>query len=114
MFDAILSLLLSRRGIWVNRLQAKLFSHGFFLALLGHECSQIEDQIPGLVGLDIVGERRHRSTIQAGHEDSVNVAIGVAALGTSALGKVVGRDRTAEIIGKSCGGRAVGLTEYAV
>src|SRR5713226_2906525 len=105
---------LSRRRIWINRFQAELFRHFFFFALLGHERAQIENQVPRLVGLDIVSEGRHGSAIQAGHEDAVNILIGVAAFGPGAVCEVEGCDRTSEIILKGCSRRPVGHALHAV
>src|ERR1700683_11862 len=110
----MLFLLLSRRSIWINRFQGELFRHFLFLAFLGHESSQIENQVPSLVGFDVVGKRRHGSAIQPGHEDPVNIQIGVAALRPRPVGKVEGCDRTAEIILKGRGGRSVGHALHTV
>src|SRR5580658_9165581 len=107
-------LLLSRRGIGINRLQRQLLRHRLFLAVLLHLCPQIEDQVPSLFGLDVVGKRGHGRAVQTGHENSVNVAIRIAALWPGSLGKVEGCDRPAEIILKGRGGRSIGLAEHAM
>src|ERR1700691_1400752 len=89
------------RCVWIHRLQSELFSHLFFLAVLPHEGSEIENQIPSLLRFDIVGEGGHGSAVQTGHEDAVNIAIGVAALWPGALGKVESLDGAAQIVGES-------------
>src|ERR1700733_11191306 len=73
-------LLLRYRSIGIDRLQGKLFRHFFFFALLSHKRSQIENQVPCFIGLDIVGKRRHGSAVQAGHEDPVDILIAIATL----------------------------------
>ena len=91
-------LLLRHRGIGINRLQTEPFCDFLFLALLSHKGSQIEHQVPGLIGLDVVRKRRHRSAVQTSHEDPVNVLIGVATFWASSIGEVKRRDGTTEII----------------
>src|ERR1019366_3506384 len=95
-----LALLLACWGIWIHWLQSKLFRHLFFLALLSHKRAQIEHQIPSLIRFDIVGKRRHRSAIQAGHEDSVNVLVGVAEFGAGPARKFEARNRAPKIVGR--------------
>src|ERR1700677_199893 len=102
------------RCVWIHRLQSELFSHLFFLAVLPHEGSEIENQIPSLLGFDVVGEGGHGSAVQTGHEDAVNIAIGVAAFGPGTFGKVKGSDGAAEIIGEGSSGGTVGHTLDAV
>src|ERR1022692_2968701 len=94
-------LLLCHRGIGINRLQRELFRYSLFFALLRHKRSQIENQVPRLIGLDVVSKRRHRSAVQAGHENPVNILIGVAAFWARSIRKVKGLDRASEIILKS-------------
>src|SRR5271156_226057 len=109
-------LLLSRwgRGIGIDRLQSELFGHLFFLAVLPHEGSEIEDQIPSFLRFDVVGKGGHGSAVQSGHENPINVAIGVAALGPGTFGKVKGGDGAAEIIGEGSSRGTVGHTLDAV
>src|ERR1700733_5544883 len=107
-------LLLSRRCVWIHRLQAKLLCHLLLLAALSHKGSEIENQIPSLVRLDVVGKRGHGSAVEAGHEYAIDIAIGIAALGTGTFGKVVSSDRPTQIVGESRGGGAVGHTLHAV
>src|ERR1035437_2335491 len=107
-------LLLARWGIGIDRLEVEFFRHLLLFAGLRHERSQIENQIPRLIRLNVVGKRRHRSAVQTGHEDSVDIAIRIAAFRPRSLGKVVGSNWPAEIIGQGRGGGTIGLTEYAV
>src|ERR1700688_3276232 len=107
-------LLLSRRGVWINRLQAKLLGHILLFALLGHKRSQIEHQVPGFVRLDVVRKRRHGRAIQPGHENPIDVFVRIATLWPGSLSKVERSDLPAEVIGEGRGGWAVGLTEDAV
>ena len=82
--------------------------------MLTHEGPQIENQVPSLIRLDVVGERRHRSAIEAGHKDPIDILVGVPALGPGPVGKVKGSDGTAEIVGESGSGRPIGHTLHAV
>src|SRR5579863_517664 len=100
-------LLLSRRGVWINRFQAKLFGHFFLFALLRHQRPQIEHQVPSLIRLDVVGKRRHGSAVQPGHENLVDVLIGIATLWPGAFGEVIRSNRPAEIIGQRSGGGSI-------
>src|ERR1700753_3521799 len=43
--------------------------------------AQVVDQIPGVFGLHDVRERRHWSSIKAGHEDAIELLVCGAALG---------------------------------
>src|SRR6267143_5150233 len=70
-----------RRRIWVDRLQAKLLRERFFLAVLGLEGFQIENQVPCLIRFNIVGKGWHGCTVEAGHENLVQIPIRRAALG---------------------------------
>src|SRR5207245_2959644 len=58
------------RRIWIDWLQAKLPCDVSFLGVHGLQGAQIEHQVPGLVGLYVVGKRRHRRAVEAGHEDT--------------------------------------------
>src|ERR1039458_8413737 len=95
-------------------LESELLGHVFFFAVLRHKRPQVEDQVPCLIRLEVVGERRHGSAVQSGHEDPVNSAIRIAAFWPGAFGKVVGGNRPAEVILKGRGGRAIRLPRYAV
>src|SRR5579872_3998520 len=85
-------------GIRIDRLQSELLSKlsGFGRQWL--QTAQIEDQIPRLIGFDVVGERRHGRPIQACHEDPVQIRIRSTALEPAAVSEVVGKDRAAVII----------------
>ena len=65
------------------------------------EGTEIVNQIPGLFGLDYVGKGRHRRSVDAGHEDFVEIAIAGTALETVTGIKVVRADRLIVAIGKS-------------
>src|SRR6266478_338019 len=88
-----------RRRIRVDRLQAKLLRERFFLAVLGLEGLQIENQVPCLVRFNVVGKGWHRRTIETSHENLVQIPIRRAALGSSPLGKIEGRNGPAEVVG---------------
>src|SRR5579859_711922 len=107
-------LLLWRSCIGIDRLQAKLFGDGFLLAGFRHQRSQIEDQIPCLIRLDVVGKRGHRGTVQASHKNAVDVAIGVATFWPGLFGEVVRRNRTAKVILKGRCRWTIRLARYPV
>src|SRR5580704_1678532 len=97
-----LRLLCAARGIGTDRFQ--ILSVSCFITL--PECqflirqsylqgAQEMHQIPCVVGLDHVRERRHRRSIEAGHEDAVQISVGVAAHEPVARGKIKRLDRIA-------------------
>src|SRR5579872_2825661 len=95
------------RVIRIHRLESQLLSHFPFFGVVRIfrlQSSQVEHQVPGLIRLDVVRERRHRGAVQTCHEDSVDVLIGAAALRPRTFRKVIGNDRTAKII-RQGGGR---------
>src|SRR6266446_3218281 len=94
-------LLLRCRGIRINWLQVELLCQFPFLALLRHQRPQIENQVPRLIGLDVIGKGRHGSTVQASHENPINILIGVTAFWPGSLGEVEGCNLSSEIILKS-------------
>src|SRR5579871_179736 len=111
----VMASLLSRcRSIGIHRLEAQALGNGLGLAGLRHQSSQVKHEIPGLVGLDVICEGRHGRAVETGHEDLVDITIGVAALGPRSLGEVVRLNGTAKIILQSGGGRSVGLALHAM
>src|ERR1700676_2586828 len=69
-------------------------------------------EIPGVVRLDHVRERRHGRAVQAGHEDLVDILVGVAALEarvTLSRGEIVGTNRLILAVGEGRGRRTVAL-----
>src|ERR1700691_2360479 len=66
-------------------------------------------QIPSLVGADGVGERGHRSAVQAANEHSVNVWSAVTALDV-AFGEVIRHDWVAPIIREIIRRRAIAFS----
>src|SRR6266851_4666765 len=93
--------------VWIDRLQPQLFCDFLFLGAHGLQCAQVEHQVPGLVGLHVVGKRRHRRTVEAGHEDTIEVAVFSAALEPGLVVKVERLDRPVLIIRQGIGGRTV-------
>src|SRR5580698_10964300 len=57
-------------------------------------------QVPCVVRLDHIGKRRHRRSVQAGHEDPVEVAVRIAAHEPFARGKIKRLDGIALAIGQ--------------
>ena len=84
----------------------------FFAVTVDLQRTQEVDEIPGVVRLDHVSERRHGRAVHAGHEDLVDILVGVAALEarvTLARGEVVGTNRQIFAVGESRGRWTVAL-----
>src|SRR6476661_2353899 len=71
-------------------------------------------QIPRIGGLDLVGERWHRSSIQTGHEDPIQILVGLPALEPRSSGEVVGPDRDVFAVGQRRGRRPVPETRRSM
>ena len=79
--------------------------------------AQEMDEIPGVVGLDHVRERRHRRAVHAGHEDLVDILVGAAALEAGVVpgdSEIVGTNGIVLAVGEGSGGRTVALAVRAV
>src|SRR5208283_1246867 len=79
--------------------------------------TQEMNEIPGIVRLNYVGEGWHRRAIQTGHEDLVDILVGLAALEARIVAtgrEVVGADRIVLAVGESRGGGAIALTMCAM
>src|ERR1039457_1932408 len=69
-------------------------------------------KIPGIVGLNYVREGRHWGSVYAGHENLVDVFIGVAAFEARVVlagREVIGANRIVFAVGQSSSGRTVAL-----
>src|SRR5215471_10523816 len=93
--------------VGIDLLQTELLSDGFFLALHRLQSAQIENQVPSFVRFDVVGERRHRSAIQTGHEYAIEIAIGRATLELRLIMEIEGLDGTILIVLQRVGRRSV-------
>src|ERR1700723_3059151 len=90
-----MKLLCSARGIWTDWFQILSVSCSITLPqreLLVRERrlqgAQEMHQVPCVVRLDHIRKRRHRRSVEAGHEDPVEVAVRVAAHEPVARGKI--------------------------
>src|SRR5579862_2030475 len=101
-----------RRGS--SRFQTDLPGDLLFLALHGLQGTQVEDQIPGFIGLDVVRPGRHRRSVQPGHEDLVQVFVAGATLKAVVVVKVVGLSRTVLIVRKGRGRRSIAAPGLAM
>src|SRR3984885_50486 len=90
-----MKLLCAARGIRTDRFQ--ILSVSCSIALPEREFlvrerdlqgAQEMHQVPCVVGLDHIGKRRHRRSVEAGHEDPVQIAVRVAAHESVARGKI--------------------------
>src|SRR5216683_4728509 len=61
-------------------------------------------QVPGLFGLNHIGEGSHLRAVQTGHKDAVQLLIGSAALGAVGARKVVWPNRLVVAIGQGRSG----------
>src|SRR5437879_10769529 len=55
---------------------------------MGLQGPQVMNQIPGIVGLNHVCERRHRGTVQPRHEDSIEILVRFAAFETGIIARI--------------------------
>src|SRR6266446_4745542 len=89
----------------------------FFAATIYLQRTQVVDQVPGVVGLDNIRERRHGRAVQASHENAIEVLIGYATLETSIVscrGEVVRTDGLIFAVGKGRSRRSVTVALLAV
>src|SRR5512132_2245821 len=71
-------------------------------------------EIPGFGWLQVIHEGWHRSTVQAGHENLVEILIGVSALEAAAGCKIVWPDWIVFAIGKRCRRRSIAVSGRTV
>ena len=78
------------------------------------EGAEVVHKIPGILGFDDVGERRHRRTVETGHEDTVEILVRGAALKAIVGVEIVGLDGLVSGVGKRGSGRAITAAFLAV
>src|SRR6202041_3029620 len=95
-----MKLLCAARGIRTDRFQIlsvrcsiALPEREFLVREPDLQGAQEMHQVPCVVGLDHIGKRRHRRSVEAGHEDPVQIAVGIAAHEALARGKIERLDR---------------------
>src|SRR6266404_4868354 len=59
----------------------------FFAATIYLQRAQVVDQVPCIVGLDDIRERRHGRAVEASHENAIEILIGDAAFETSIVSR---------------------------
>src|SRR5258706_7270474 len=88
-----------------------------FTATVYLQRAQVVYEVPGVVGLDNICERRHGRAVQTGHENTIEVLIGYATLETSIVscrGEVVRTDGLIFAVGEGRSRRAVTVTLLAM
>src|SRR5205814_10635806 len=68
--------------------------------------AQVMNQIPCVIGLHHIRERRHRSSIKTGHEDAIEILIAAATLEASVVAgvrEVVRTNGLVFAVGQGCG-----------
>src|ERR1700693_5295516 len=68
------------------------------------------NQIPRLGRFEVVGEGRHWSPIETGHEDAVQILIGLPTLEACSGRKIVRPDGVVLAVGEGGGRRAISVT----
>src|SRR6266849_2557486 len=89
----------------------------FFAATIYLQSTQVVDQVPGVVGLDNIRERRHGRAVQTSHENTIEVLIGDAALETrivSCRGEIVRTDGLIFAVGEGRGRRSITVALLAM
>src|SRR5215469_2632810 len=79
--------------------------------------AQEVDQVPGVVGLNVIGKRWHGSAVETGHEDSIEIRVRRTALEagiTFAAAEIVRTDRLILTVGQGCSRGPISLALWAV
>src|SRR6202041_8346 len=116
-----MKLLCAARGIRTDRFQILSVSclitlpERQFLVRKRHlQGAQEMHQIPRIVRLNHVRERRHRRSVEAGHEDAIQIAVSIAAHEPVAGRKIKRLDGIALAVGQSRSRWTIGITRRAV
>src|SRR5271157_2907228 len=95
-------------------LQPDLLRNSLLDRVGGLQSSQIKNQVPCLVRLQIIGKGGHGRSIQSGHEILVHGRVGCPALEAVLIVEIERLDRPVLIVGKSVGRRSVAAAGYAM
>src|SRR5580704_6487031 len=116
-----MKLLRAARGIRTDRFQILSVSclitlpeRQFLVRKRDLQGAQEMHQVPRVVGLDHVRERRHRRSVETGHEDAVQIAVGVAAHKPLARRKIKRLDGIALAVGQRRSRWTIGISRRAM